>query len=244
MTWLEDLSSRQAEINDRITVIKIRFRFIKRDNVETIGIYMLPYKTCIITTIKYKLNTNATEWTPATSKMDIERVYHIENETKFRQTQPTPLMQPPYTILLGYIGDTHACEEILNGTFSPPFGTPAATCTLFKQFKLPDSVLPSPPLPTYLSDSDFKQGWKQMKEITSAELSDMTFSHMKACATLSALTSFEACMATIPYATGMKYSRWCIAIKIMLLTPSLSTRVGRLRTILLLEAGFNFNNNK
>ena len=72
--------------------------------------------------MEFKIDPNAKEWTPTSSKKGIKEVCARENETTFRQTEDTELMNLPYNTLLDYIGDTDSCKYILKGIFALHIG--------------------------------------------------------------------------------------------------------------------------
>ena len=60
-----------------------------------------------------------------------------------------------------------------------------------------------------MTTSSFIQGWKKMKETTSAaSLSGIHFGHLKAATMDPSLAEFEAAIAHVPYATGYQPTQW------------------------------------
>ena len=112
-----------------------------------------------------------------TTKEGIERACMEENEKKYRQTQNTPCMKEPLLNDLGYLGTTEECEQILRGTYQPPQGTNKYTRELLQHMqRLP---LKYPPPKAGITTQMFKEGWKKIKEDTSAaSISGINFSHM------------------------------------------------------------------
>ena len=80
-------------------------------------------------------------------------------------------MKAPFNTLLGYISETEACREILNGTFTTPEGSSPAMYKFFKQLQRPEYVKDLPILPSFAADEDFRVGWKMMKEKTASGIS-------------------------------------------------------------------------
>ena len=62
-----------------------------------------------------------------TSKEDIERACHEENEKKFSQTNNTPVMRGTLAEEIGFDGTSEVCKLILNGEYVPPPDTDVYT---------------------------------------------------------------------------------------------------------------------
>ena len=101
-----------------------------------------------------------------------------------------------------------------------------------------------PILHAYLTDEEFRLGWKMMKERTSAGISGLTFIHMKVCELYLLLISAERSMVSILYNTKFSPLQWRKAIDTIILKSIKSTHVDKLRTILILESDYNFNSTK
>ena len=176
-----------------------------------------------------------------TTKEGIERACMEENEKKYRQTQATPCMQEPLLSELGYLGITASCDQILEGTYQPPPGINQYTRELLQHMqRLP---IQYPSKKATITTPMFKEGWKKIKENTSAaSISGVTFGHMKACAQDDFLAEFEAAMANLPYATGFSPEQWQKGITLMIRKKANVDLVTKLRTIVLTEADFNYCN--
>jgi hypothetical protein len=83
-----------------------------------------------------------------------------------------------------------------------------------------------------------------MKEKTSSGISGIHFRHMKACALDKALADFEATISHIPYNTGLVPTEWKQGVGVMLHKKTNNNHIDKLRTIVLTEADYNFNNKK
>ena len=53
-------------------------------------------------------------------------------------------MQPPMQELIGFLADTQAADQILEGKFQPPEGTDIYTQKMIKELKMPDSIRNQP----------------------------------------------------------------------------------------------------
>ena len=126
-----------------------------------------------------------------TNQLGIEQACMTEFEHKFRQTEDTPSMQEPWLSILGFDGKTQGAEDILNGTLTFPPGTSEYTADFFRALQR-EPTIPYPAPPATMETQSFQDGWKNMKERTSAGISGITFGHMKACAEDLELSNFEA----------------------------------------------------
>ena len=81
-----------------------------------------------------------------------------------------------------------------------------------------------------------------MNEHTASGLSGLHFGHLKACAQDKILTHFESLISHIPFSTGFSPKFWQQSIITMIKKRVKSNNVKNLRSIVLTEADFNFNN--
>jgi hypothetical protein len=95
-----------------------------------------------------------------------------------------------------------------------------------------------------LTPAQYKDGWKRVKEKTSAGPSGLTIPHMKAHGTSDYLTEIDCIMANLPYRYGFSPVRWRKALDMMLEKEPGIRRLSTLRAILLYEADFNQNNKR
>ena len=194
-----------------------------------------------VTRIEVPMANN--QWREVTSKQGIEHGCIQENIKKYRQTEDTPCMINPLREELGYTGTTMATEEILQGTYTYPTGTSRYSRELLQEFSRKETLSTLPPDPIVTTD-EFVQGWQKMKEQTSSGISGLHFGHMKACTFSTTLANFEATLSHIPYVTGYVPTVWKKGVCCMIKKKTNVDRVTKLRTIVLTEADYNFNNKK
>jgi hypothetical protein len=178
-----------------------------------------------------------------TTQREIEAACMKEFEAKYRQTENTPAMREPWLSILGYNGKTQGSEAILDGTLVFPEGTSQYTKDFIKELRA-EPVINKPAAPAMMETSSYQAGWKKMKEKTSAGISGIHFGHMKACSTDVELSNFEATIGHIPYSTGFVPDAWKKGVCCMLPKKANSDKVTDLRTIVLQECEYNFNNKK
>ena len=135
-----------------------------------------------------------------TAKEDVEQACMRENERKYTQTERTPFFPAPLQQEIGLIGDSDACERILQGTYIPPPGTPPHVGEFLAELKYHPFDSDHPP--TTILTSNFVDFWTKKKEQGSSSISGINYGHMKVCAEDETLAAFEATMCHIPYTTG------------------------------------------
>ena len=243
-TFLDKKAAQLAEINDldKIKVLKqLRDREKMRISNRRIDWTLEKHLGSGITKISVEdRNGNSRD---VTSQTGIEQACILEFEKKFRQTEDTPAMQEPWLSILGYDGKTQGAEDILNGNLQYPEGTSEYTKDFIQALQREPTIASEAP-PAIMTTSSYQQGWKKMKERTSAGISQIHFGHMKACAEDDELSNFEATVNHIPYSTGFVPEAWKRGVCCMLPKKANSDKVTDLRTIVLQECEYNFNNKK
>ena len=191
-----------------------------------------------VTRIEYENENGVRE--EVTAKEDIERGCMAENKAKYLQSKFTPCLIEPLRSALGFNADTPTGQAILEGTYEPQNDIHPYSNELFQQLKQPH--IQTPFQTTAITEEIFQDGWKKMKEATSAGISGLHFGHMKVCATDPTLSAIETDIVNIPYTTGYAPKQWKTGVSVMIHKKENEDLVSKLRTITLLEADFNFNN--
>jgi hypothetical protein len=181
-------------------------------------------------------------WTEVNSKEAMEAACLRENESRFRQAASTPFLQPPLSEALGPLGIGPTCDAVLRGSFVPPAETDPYAAVFIRHLRMNAAVLRHPPISTIIETETHVAGWRKAKERTSSGPSGLHFGHFKAGTRNTLISSFEATMANVPFATGYSPERWRHGTDVELLKKPGNFRVDSLRTILLYEADFNQNN--
>ena len=151
-------------------------------------------------------------------------------------------MQPPLCDLLGPLANTQFCEDILQGTAVFPEGLDPYTVDFLKQLQKPPTVTLNE-ISTAISPTDWADGWNKMKETTTAaSLTGLHFGHLKASASDDFLSQFESSLAQISYSSGSIPSSWTNSVICMIKKKSQLEHISSLRSIVLTEADFNYNN--
>ena len=80
------------------------------------------------------------------------------------------------------------------------------------------------------------------RKTTSASKTGLHFGHLKACAQNSLLTEFESSIAHIPYVSGYTPQQWKEGTIVMIKKREGLNNIKKLRSLVLTESDFNFNN--
>jgi hypothetical protein len=111
-----------------------------------------------------------------TSKEDIEDACIEENISRFSQSNNTPLMQEPLLSLIGYLANTQAAEDILQGTFETPPETDKYTKLLIAELRMPDNIRTNPMTQNDVTPEDNRRAWSKQRETISSEPEGLSFS--------------------------------------------------------------------
>ena len=177
-----------------------------------------------------------------TDKQKMEDAIIEENIKKFHQTEPTcPFIQQPLQSHFGFYGEGKATKQVFEGTYSPPAGLDKYTKEFLSVCKKDETTQKQGEKSLQRTLETFSRGWEKMKEKTSSN-GTLHFGHYKAATTHPSLIYMHYQMAEIPFRTGYSPKRWRNATNVMILKKSGIFDLNKLRTIVLFEADFNYNN--
>ena len=172
-----------------------------------------------------------------TEKHAMENAIMHENEKKYHQCEGAcPLLEGRLLQDIGLLGDGPAAASILDGTYVPPPDTDRGTALFLQALKRPPNVTQAPANTL----TSFKRGWKLVKEKTSS--GRLHFGHFKAGCQHPLISWLHFGMSELPFTSGFTPARWRKGTDVMLLKKSGDYRLDKLRTIVLYEADFNFQN--
>ncbi len=162
-----------------------------------------------------------------------------ENRSKFYQTRNCPLLREELLKDLGLLGDGPEVINVLNGTYSPPPGTPWAVKRWLQHMKISNPIARKE---IVTSLRDYRQGWKKANEKTAS--GELHMGHFKAAARHKRLGWFNFLMAIVPYSAGYVPNRWKKGTDVMILKEEEVFLLSKLRTIVLYEADYNHENKR
>jgi hypothetical protein len=238
-TWLEEIATARAAQGKTEIAQESRnliSREKQRQDAQTI-------KNCMNATIQKGLSTIEVqdlngEWREVTEREPMETELLRELEVQFNQAANTPFQTEPLLSDLGPLGISDTSQQILKGTYMPGNKVDEWAKWIIPFLK---QVIPTKQA-TDLTPIQYRQGWKCIKEKTSADPSGMTIRHMKVHGTSEYLTEIDCIMANLPYLYGFLPARWKRALDIMLEKKPGVQQLATLRAILLYKADFNQNN--
>ena len=175
-------------------------------------------------------------------KIAMEEALLEAYETTLTQANKTPCMMSPLKERLGSCGTGDLANALIHGDYTNLDGVDGATQEVLKYLQLKEgsnNIF----IPKALDVDECKVGWKKAKERTSSAMQMGThFGHWKVGHTDDEIAGIHTGFANIPFLTGYSPKRWQFGINSLLTKEHGNFRIDRLRTILLYEADYNFNN--
>ena len=230
--------AREKNTTKEAMIKQLQTREKQQEAARTIKFALNKLRQENITTLYTKINGQKTE---LTVKYLIDQACLEENLAKYTQAEGTICTREPIKSLLGRYGDTDFCERVLNGDAPIPEGTPQYVEELFTQLRYDREAIKDQ-VSLKITTKEFQNGWKKMIESTSAGQSGIHFGNFIACADDNNLSKFESSIVQIPFVTGYLPYPWKEGSIVMIKKRSGEVDVSALRSLVLLEADYNFNN--
>lgn len=177
-----------------------------------------------------------------TDKADMEEACIAENIARFSQSGDTPPMTEPLLSELGFLADTPAAFEILQGTYQPPDGVDYYTTLFLRELRMPDNVRDNPMPQIDVTPANNRLAWTKQKEAVSSEPDGLTFSHYKAGSQDQEINAFDAAIRGLPYKQGFSPTHWQRITDVEILKKAGVYDIDKMRTITLMDAAYNMNN--
>jgi hypothetical protein len=156
-------------------------------------------------------------------------------------------MQEPMVSELGYLADTPAAQQILQGSYEPPDGTDKYMIELLVQLGMPQAIRNGIKahghITTKISHDENKQGWKKRK-LASAESSGLTMDHYAVGGQDDLLNDIDTLLRQLPYCLGFSPEAWQTITDVEILKKAGIYDIELMRTIQLMHSQFNMNNKK
>ena len=176
------------------------------------------------------------------NKDEMETALLQAYEKTLTQANTTPCMQSPLRERLESFGDGPLILDILAGNSVEVDGVDDSTREVLKYLALKGGNHQIY-APTPLSRIECQKGWKVVNErVSSAGKEGTHFGHWKVGYMDDDIADIHTAFANIPYMTGYSPNRWQYGINSIIPKEHGNYRINRLRTILLYEADYNFNN--
>ena len=171
-----------------------------------------------------------------------EAIFSEIHRKRFFLAEQAPICQGWMRDAFGYLARSPTAEAILNGTYEypPDFDEPTKelclACARIRAIVLKDSVS------SVIRREEWSNRWKKANEDTSSSESGLHFGHYRASSTSPTITHFHALKASLVMMHGQVLERWRRGLSVMIEKMFGCTMVSKLRSILLMEADFNFAN--
>ena len=163
-------------------------------------------------------------------------------EGTLTQSNLTPCTVSPIKERLGPCGNGALAAELLLGKVQTLDGVDTSTLEVLKYLSLKEgTTLCHRPEPLLVEEC--QAGWKKTKErISSAMVAGTHYGHWKAGFMDDSIAAVHTGFANVAYLSGYSPSRWQYGVNSLIPKEEGNYNIKRLRTILLYEADFNFNN--
>jgi hypothetical protein len=161
---------------------------------------------------------------------------------RFYLAEQAPVCQGLLRGSFGYMANTKAAQEVLDGTYVPEEDMHEGTMDLFDEIVNLRAVIPKDSVNCLVKHPLWRKKWKKKREETSSSESGLHFGHYIAGADSDLILYCHALLAWIALRKGYSPSRWECALSCMLEKVAGCSLVEKMRAILLMEADFNFMN--
>ena len=157
-------------------------------------------------------------WTEITDQKEIERLImarnkrHLQQVSKEQGLSHHPIMKD----IMENCGDNGTADEILNGTYDIPQGTPDAIRAWISSMKRTPAESALPKVTGYISREQFQSAFKKTKEFTSSSPSGAHYTLWKSIANDNDLAEFLCMMMSLPFMYGFTNERWTNCVDVML----------------------------
>ena len=138
-------------------------------------------------------------------------------KARFSQSENTPPMTEPLMSELGYLADTAASQQTLQGTWQPPPHTDEYAVKLLKQMQIPDSIAHLPPMSPKVKVSQHINSWRKQKETISSAPQGLHFGHYQAAIHHPKIAKFDAKMQSLPLEHGFLPDKWKHIVNVKIL---------------------------
>ena len=164
------------------------------------------------------------------------------NRERQQKCLGTPSMEPLFVEDFGYLADTAAAIEVINGTYVAPEGMNAYLIELLDTMKMPDSIRAKGPLNCLVDADENRAAWKKQRENTAGEPSSLSFSHYKTASLDPDLNEIDTLLRLVPLLVSFSPAAWKIITDVEILKKAGDYRVAKMRLIQLMAPDFQINN--
>ena len=156
--------------------------------------------------------------------------------------EEAPICQGELRGEFGYQAFSPTANAILAGTYEYPDSFDKATREICEECAVIRHLITANAFSSDISMQRWQQRWKKAREETSSSESGLHFSHYKAGAESDIISLLHAVMTSVALRKGIALERWSRGLSVMLEKMFGCSLITKLRSILLMEADFNFAN--
>jgi hypothetical protein len=179
----------------------------------------------------------------ATTQREVETAIWDEIHGKrFYLAEQAPICKGKLRGDFGYLGNTPAAKEVLEGSYVFPADCHEGTKDLLQEAAKLRQLIPENSVETKITKEHWAKVWRTRKENTSSSKSQLHFGHYKAGTSSEIICHHHALKSTICLKRGFALDRWRSGLSCMLEKVPGCRLLTKLRSILLMEADFNSNN--
>ena len=178
-----------------------------------------------------------------TGQHEVEQaIFKAVHEEQYQMAEESPICQGTMRDEFGYLANTPAAKEVLDGTYRCSPDTPQAMQDIFAEIARIRQEIPETATKAVITPEQWIEYWKVQKEDTSSSESGLHFGHYKCGAKSDIISHYHAAKVSIILAWGIALTRWSRGLTVMLEKVLGCNLVTKLRAILLMEADFNATN--
>jgi hypothetical protein len=174
------------------------------------------------------------------TKDQMEEVVADMLTDRFQDAHRCPIGEGQLLEDLGYLADTPAAQDIMNGTYKFPENMCKYTRLLLEEASHIFKECAGETIKTHVSSEDFRSWWSTANEKIQSSKSGAHFGHYKAAAYDKYLTCLHVAKMNLVLRTGIPLERWGHGITVLLEKKFGSIYIDKLRAICLFEADFNW----
>ena len=177
------------------------------------------------------------EWVTHTSRSAVEEAGLQFLDKHFRQAYDTPPLQEPFVSEFGFLADTPAAAQVLDGTYVPPDNMDPYLVDLLRHCKRPGSVTD---LSAIMTMKEYQGIWRKgAKEKTSSCPKSPHFGHYIAMASDNSLSQLMAHLLSVPMLAGFSPELYRLMTACLLQKKPGVIQIDKQRFILLLDGMFS-----
>jgi len=178
-----------------------------------------------------------------TSEEAIHReIFNEIHNKRFYLAEEAPICQGELRGEFGYQAFSPTANAILAGTYEYPDSFDEATREICEECAMIRHLITANAFSSDISRQRWQQRWKKAREETSSSESGLHFSHYKAGAESDIISLLHSVMTSVALRKGIALERWSRGLSVMLEKMFGCSLITKLRSILLMEADFNFAN--